>query len=244
MDSGVGGIGVLKECIKQLPNEHFLYVADNEHSPYGNKTRKKLNKLSANLIDHYVSKYNIKLILLACNTLTASSIANLRKQFNVPFVGVEPAIKLATEKGKNNILVLSTVATFRYNKNLNKIKKQKLKIIFFLPLKNLAKQIDENLNNLNQLQKKINKLLKPYQNKNINSVVLGCTHYLFVKNQIKTALKQPNLMFYESSVYVAKRVKFLLEQNNRLSQTKKGSVTIFLTKEDHSLKQKLTDYLN
>ena len=243
IDSGVGGIGVLKECVALLPQEHFLYVADNLNVPYGNKTKEQLNKLSYNLILHYITNYKIKLILLACNTLTASSITYLRENFAVQFVGVEPAIKLAREKGKNNILLLSTFATLKYNKNLISLKQQNLENIYFLPLKNLAKQIDKNLKNLKLLQNKINKLLVPYVSKNINSVVLGCTHYLFVKDQIKTALKNENIIFFESSIFVANRVKFLLEQNNNTNQNDSGSITIHATKKNIKLKQKLSEYL-
>jgi len=151
---------------------------------------------------------------------------------------------VAKEHGQNNILVLSTNATLKYNQNLRLLKKKKPKNIFFVPLKHLAKKIDQNLKNLDALQGYINALFKKFDKKNIKSVVLGCTHYQFIKKQIKTALQNENIEFFESSVPVSRRVEFLLKQEDSLEQENKGSVTILCTKKDTLLEQKLRDYLN
>ena len=243
LDSGVGGISVLKKCLHILPNEHFLYVADNKNVPYGNKNSKKLNKLSLKLIKKYLDDYSIKLILIACNTLTASSIEYLRKKVNIPFVGVEPAIKPAL-KTMGKTLIISTNSTLKYNKNLRTLKKQNLKNIYFLPIKKLAPKIDENLNDLDILQPIINNIMRPYFNENINNIVLGCTHYVFIKKQIQMAFQNSNIIFFDGNEAVANRVKYLLEnyelQNKNLE---KGSVTIDLTKKDKKLFNKLNELM-
>jgi len=243
LDSGVGGISILKECVKLLPNEHFLYVADNEHLPYGNKSRKNLNQIAYRLILKLVKEYPIKLILIACNTLTASSISYLRSKINLPFVGVEPAIKPAMLFGKGNILVLSTKATLKYNQNLKKIMQKKPKNIYFLTFSHLAQKIDENLKNLDVLEPYLTTLFLPYQNKNIQSVVLGCTHYQFIKKQICVALQNPKLNFFESSIPVAKRVESVLKEQELNQSDEVGSITILCTKKDVLFEQKLKEYL-
>jgi glutamate racemase len=243
LDSGVGGFSVLNECRRLMPSEHFLYVTDTKNASYGNKSKKKLNKIALSTVNNFLKNYDIKLILLACNTLTATSINLLRKKINLPFVGVEPAIKKALEEGKNNILLLSTKATLKYNKKLIALKKQKLKNIYFVPLKNLAKKIDDNLQDLTKLQPYLNKLFKKYVKKNINSVVLGCTHYKFVTNELKTALKNIEITFFESSTAVAKRVQFLLSQANSLNTVGEGSTTVICTKRDENMEKKFVIYL-
>jgi glutamate racemase len=242
LDSGVGGISVLKECIKLMPNENFLYVADNKHAPYGNKTKRRLNKIALKNILYYTNNYNIKLILLACNTLTATSIEYLRRKTNYTYVGVEPAIKKAVEKGNKNILLISSNATLKHNKKLHMYRQKLSNKTYFYPLKDLAKKIDDNLNDLNAVQPYLDKTFINYKNKNINSVVLGCTHYKFVKEQIKKALSK-NINFYESSVGTAKRVHYLLNKKNALKQFKQANILVFCTKKNLSLNKKLIYYL-
>ena len=214
IDSGLGGISVLNECIKLMPHENFLYVADNKNASYGNKSKRKIEKQVLRLVERVVNKHKIKLVLFACNTITATAIEYVRSNINLPIVGIEPAIKPALNNQTNNILLLSTVATLKHNNLLIKIKEQNRSNVYFLPLKQMAKKIDKNLNNLININPYVNKVLKKYKNKNINSVVLGCTHYYYIKNAIKQALNSNEIDFFESNLGTAKRVKDLLNKSN------------------------------
>lgn len=240
IDSGLGGVSLLNECIKKMPHEHFLYVADNKNSPYGNKTKNRLNKRVLKVLSFYLKTYNIKLILIACNTLTATSIAFFRKKINLPFVGVEPAIKPAVENKSGTILVLTTYATLQYNQKLQAYKNNKK--VFFLPLKKLAKKIDANLGELETIKPYICKLLKPYKHKNVGAVVLGCTHYLFIKKQIEECFNN-TITFYETSEAVGNRVEYLLKEKENLLLSGEGSVVLQCTKQDKNFYNKLISYV-
>ena len=106
-DSGVGGLKILSALKKNFPNENFIYVFDKSHAPYGKKSsrfvRERANKISTILI-----KKGAKIIVVACNTATTVSIDNLRKNFSVPFIGVEPPVKVACEKESGRIILLCT----------------------------------------------------------------------------------------------------------------------------------------
>lgn len=242
LDSGLGGISVLKECIKQMPNENFLYVADSKNASYGNKSQARLNKVILKTINNVLKSYKVKLILFACNTATATSIKFIRSKIKLDIVGIEPAIKPAMEKGSNNILLLATKATLKYNNNLIVLKSIKPKNVFFVPLKKMAKKIDNNLNNLCKLESYVNKVLKPYKLKNINSVVLGCTHYNFIKTHIIKSFNK-ELLFFESNFATAKRVKFLLNQADNLKISGSKNIKIISTNNKVKLVTKLKKYI-
>jgi glutamate racemase len=102
-DSGVGGISVLKHIHALLPHEHILYVADSLHAPYGNKTPEEITARCMILADFLISK-NVKALVVACNTATAAAIDDLRETFDLPFIGMEPAVKPAAEASKNGVI--------------------------------------------------------------------------------------------------------------------------------------------
>lgn len=187
IDSGNGGLYTLKILKKFLPNENFIFVQDERNCPYGNKSKNKLKKISKKLIDFLLNNYDIKLIILACNTLSSVALNYLKKCFSlVPIVPIFPVIKLF----KTNTLILCTNATKKYCTALKKARKNpKVKICGF---SHLAKKIDENIENLSVLQPFLNKKLKKYAKMNIRQVVLGCTHYNLIKQQIQKALQQNN----------------------------------------------------
>ena len=219
IDSGVGGLCVLNECVRLLPNYDFLYIADNKNSPYGNKSKNEIDTIITNIVLKIHKATGIIFFVLACNTVTATSINVLRKMFpNLIFIGIEPAIKPST-KNNEKTLVLSTVGTFKYSNLIKKYLNNSNMI--FLPQKNLAKQIDDNLDNLWNIYKHLEKNFKEFTTKNIKNIVLGCTHYFFIKEQLSALF--PLATFYESSQGVAKRLKDLV--NNMLYNNQKLNVT-------------------
>ncbi len=184
IDSGIGGLTTLATCVKQTPNLNFIYFADNKYAPYGSLTSLDITRRLITIINSQL-KYNIGIIVLACNTATANSIDILRRLYNIPIVGIEPAIKPAY--GINNkILVLATPATTKHSRFAKLVSACPCSIEI-VPMQNLAKQIDnyylyKNKKNKADLQKTINYIIKISKNK--THIVLGCTHYVFLKNSL------------------------------------------------------------
>lgn len=256
LDSGNGGKYTLKKIKKVLPNENFIFVEDDKNCPYGEKNKQKLKKIAKKLIKNLNFIYNIKLIVLACNTLSSTCLESLTKQFpSIKIIPTLPVIK----NFKKPTLIICTKATQKYNLQVKKCKKNKN--VFVEGFTDLAKKIDENIKNLDILQPFLDKSLKKYANMNISNVVLGCTHFNLIKKQITKSLiksseqsyvklsgqkvnkifnNNPNinvkvfmqkcktLNFYDASGIVAKNVKHYLTQNNLLSTQCYPTATIFV----------------
>lgn len=207
LDSGVGGVSILKNLIKKLPNESFIYFLDNKSSPYGNKSKKFLQQNIIKILSEIFSKYKIKLVVFACNTITATTIKKVRKTFkNIKFVGTEPPVKLV--KNNQKTLVLCTEQTLKHCKILEKFKSNPN--FTFVALKNVAKLLDENFFNRKAILQSLLLQIKP---ENYKNVVLGCTHYYFLEHEIKQVLNNDNLNFYKSITGVTNRVSSLINTN-------------------------------
>lgn len=187
-DSGVGGISILEKLVERLPYENFIYLADNKNCPYGSKSKKKIITLSIKNC-RKLEQLNCKIIVVACNTSTTNSIDILREQINLPIIGIEPGIKPAINFTKtHNIGVLATKMTLRSNlfyrtsdsenKNLN------VKIHEQIDNK-LVNYIEKGIINDEKQKKILKSYLEPMIHKNIDCLVLGCTHYNFLRKSIK-----------------------------------------------------------
>lgn len=225
-DSGVGGLSVFIEIKKLLPYENGIFLADQAHVPYGGKTQKELNSLCEK-ITKFLLKFDIKMLVVACNTASCYSVNFLRSKFKIPIIGVVPAIKPALKLSKNGRLsVLSTPATAKSNYLRQLIRTNaKNERIQRLGCKGLEDSV-EILDN-----QAINRLLDKYIQKvndwNSDVVILGCTHYPFLKKDIKKRLKK-DAKIIDSGKAIAKRIKSLLNENNSLS-SKKGKDLYFTT---------------
>ena len=186
LDSGIGGISVLERLIKLLPNEKFLYFGDNKNAPYGNKSEKELLLLTLNNLN-YLFKYRVKQIVFACNTLSVKVLPLLHNYINhdidISYYGTMPPIELSTKNPNEKTILLCTCATEEFYKE--KSGNSNLVIIGF---SDLAKDIEENKFNLERVnfQKHLYKEIEKRRLKldKIDNVILGCTHYHFIKNQI------------------------------------------------------------
>ncbi len=188
-DSGVGGLSVWKELVAILPNESVIYFADNANCPYGPRKQDEIEKLASDVVDFLISK-NCKLIIVACNTATASAIDFLRSKYSVPFIGMEPAVKPAALNSKTkSIAVLATEGTFNgklYHDTSNKYAKD-----VELNIKvgdKLVEIVEKGLINEPETKNHIAALVKPLIEKKIDHLVLGCTHYPFLIDILKEAL--------------------------------------------------------
>ena len=223
-----------------MPNESTIYIADNLNAPYGKKAESEIIQLSIKNTQKLVD-LRCKLIIVACNTATTNAIEVLRKKFNIPIVGIEPAIKPAMlETKSNNIGVLATEKTLssnlflktsdRFSKGIN-IHEQ----IGF----DLVKIIEENGINEELLIPKLREYIEPMLEKNIDHLVLGCTHYYYLMCLLKKIL--PNgVKILDSSRAVTKRVKNLLKDYNIDSNTSKTKNIFLCTGNDNVIKKFLS----
>lgn len=227
-DSGVGGLSIFKEVKKLLPKESFVFLADQANIPYGGKTKKQLKNLCEKTTKFLLGQ-DIKMLVVACNTASCYAIEHLRSKFSIPIVGVVPAIKPAinlTQSGK--IAVLSTPATAK-SKYLDKLVKKFAndKKVLRLGCKGLEDSIEI------QDDKKIEKLLNIYIAKvkrfGADVIVLGCTHYPFLREKIAKRLGS-KVEIIDSGKAVAKRVSNLLEASPLIAQ--KNVEEIFFTTGD------------
>lgn len=226
-DSGVGGLNVLEKLKGTLPNESFLYYADKNNFPYGNKDSDELLGITSNIVSEFI-KRKCKLIVIACNTATTKCLKKLEEKYNdTLFVGIVPAIKKACSSNYKNILVMATTATINSEKTLKLIKdyKKEDQNIYLEDYPTLASSIEkEDSKEILQILK--NTYLK-YQDKNIDAIVLGCTHYLFIKKQIESYFTNASII--DDIEDVAYEVKNKLEENNLFSNNLKREV-LFLDK--------------
>lgn len=185
-DSGVGGLSILQSIRRTLPNEELIYVADAAHAPYGKQT-------DAQIIDHslricrFLIAQNVKAIVVACNTATTIAISTLRAVTDIPIIGVEPAIKPAVEQSKTGVVgVLATAGTLQstqfeklsslYGKN---IEGREVELIT-QPCNGLVERVEAGDLNGPVVTQLLEQHLQPLLNRNVDTLVLGCTHYPFL----------------------------------------------------------------
>ncbi len=205
IDSGSGGINVLKECIKVVDGCNFLLFCDDKNLPYGNKSVEELQDITIKNLKKIKLFFDFEICVLACNTLSCTCLDKLRQEFpSIVFIGTVPAVKPALEKYKpNEILVLATQVTIKHNVLINQNKGLILK-----PMSTLAENIDKNLDNLDNVKSIVFDELNSYQNK-VKAVVLGCTHYFAIKPIIKEVLG--NVEIFDSANGVARRLKSFVD---------------------------------
>ena len=228
-DSGIGGITILNELKKALPNENFIYYADSKNNPYGNKTFDELFEIVCNIVEKLL-RMNVKLIVIACNTATTKCIKMLREKYkNTIFVGTEPAIKVACDKDFKNTIVMATPGTINAERTHELVinnKKENQKI-YLLPCDGLADTIE--FGTKKQIKEKVSSLLNKYKNYNIDAIVLGCTHYPYAKKYISEEF--PSATLIDGNKGVTKQVVKLLTENNLLNSTnKKGKIEMIYNK--------------
>lgn len=201
VDSGIGGLTILFELKKMQPKCDYIYFADNKNMPYGNKPVSLIRKELIENIKFIYNKFKPQAIVLACNTATATCINILRKIFSdIEIIGTEPAIVSAINDNKKNILVMATPNTIKYNRNIKKYKDD----IDLLAIPDLAMKIEKNVDNLHKLKSELEFRLLPYIHE-IDAIVLGCTHYIFLKPILKEICSS-DIKIYDGNLGVCKQV--------------------------------------
>jgi glutamate racemase len=213
-DSGVGGLTVMAEIMRLLPNEDLIYFGDTAHVPYGSKSKEVVTGFSVAIASFLVSQ-NVKMIVVACNTASAFALAALRKKFNVPVLGViEPGAKAAVElTSRGRIGVIGTEGTIRsasYSKAIRALAPRAQVFEQACPL--FVPLVEEGWLTHRVTQTVAREYLVPLLKKNIDTLVLGCTHYPLIKSVIHNAASS-RINLVDSAEATAKEVAALLRKN-------------------------------
>lgn len=211
-DSGVGGLTVWKELVNSLPNESIIYYADNNNCPYGPKSKEEIIELSSRVVDFLITK-KCKTIIVACNTATAAAIEYLRSNYPIPLIGIEPAVKPAALNSKTkSIAILATEGTFNGKLYLETSQKYAKDIELNVKVGDKLVDIVENgLVDDAETENHLSQLVEPLIEKNIDHLVLGCTHYPFLTEKLKKVLPD-NVEIVDPAPAVVKQTSRVLEQ--------------------------------
>ena len=185
-DSGIGGVTVLKEIIKLLPNENYIYYSDSANNPYGDKSDDEIISICDRIACNLISQ-NCKVIVIACNTASAKAANFLRNKYkDINFIAIEPAYKMVYDYAyEDSTLVLATKGTIESEKFNLLLKKYDNHKTFLLPCIGLADLIEQG--DKEKVKKYLDKNLSMYRGF-VKNVVLGCTHYPLIENEIKSVL--------------------------------------------------------
>jgi glutamate racemase len=216
-DSGVGGLSVLREIRKLLPEEDLLYVADSAHAPYGDKSKEFILERSATIVDFFVSQ-NVKAIVVACNTATGAAVKELRPKYTLPMIAMEPAVKPASEKTQTGIIgVLATSRTIDSN-NFQILFARFADKVKILPqaCPGLVEQVERGNLNGDKIRTLIAQYIQPLLAQNVDVIVLGCTHYPFLAPIIQE-LAGSSVTVIDSGSAIARELKSRLEKTTLLA---------------------------
>lgn len=226
-DSGMGGVTVLADLIDSLPNENFIYYGDSLHAPYGVKSRDEVVALTYSAVNQMMGK-GLKAVVIACNTATSAAIKELRDKFDIPIIGMEPAVKPAVEAGTTgDIAVMATPMTLKldkFNHLLNQL--DSTSKIIKVPSPELVDYVERGIYEGKIIEDYIENLFSSYSIKDIESVVLGCTHFLYIKKTLKK-LFGDTIKIYDGNLGTVNRVIQILDRYGLSTDSQeKGKVII------------------
>lgn len=217
-DSGLGGISVLRELVRTLPRENYLYFGDSLHAPYGTKTPQEVVDLSLQAADRLLSQ-GAKALVVACNTATSAAIRTLRKTYpELAVVGTEPAIKPTVERHPGGrILMLATAMTVQEEK-FQRLKAQYDDQAQIIPIacSGLMEYVEQGVLRGAEVEGYLLDKLEPYLKVPIDAVVLGCTHYPFLRGAIRRIVgRRPEII--DGSIGIARQLERRLEEQGLLN---------------------------
>jgi len=241
MDSGLGGLSVLIEAVKEMPGEDFLYFGDSANAPYGVRPQEEIKKLTFNVVE-MLMKRGIKGLAVACNTATSAAVRSLRETYpDLPIVGIEPAIKPAVESNRGGrIIVLATPMTIAQEKYKKLVEKYRgdtdLKSV---ACPGLMEFVEEGDLDGPDLPGYFEEHLKPFLTPDTETIVLGCTHYPFIRDRLKEYLDNASIEIIDGSLGTARELKRRLKEAGLLKEGPgKGKITIENSSKNPAMKER------
>ena len=222
-DSGLGGISVLGEALRMLPQENFLYYGDTKHIPYGDKPPEMVFGYTHDAIEHMVN-LGCKAIVIACNTATSVAAGQLRQELKLPIIGMEPALKPASLlKGDGKVLVMATRVTLALPK-FQLLMERFGQDAIPLPCPGLMECVEAGVLSGERVEGVLEALLAPYRREKVKAVVLGCTHYPFLKKTIARFFP-PEVALVDGSIGTVRQLGRRLAEENLCAGGPGGQVT-------------------
>lgn len=213
MDSGLGGLSVLIEAVRQMPSEDFLYFGDSANAPYGVRPREEIKKLTYDVVERLLSK-GIKGLAVACNTATGAAVRSLREDYpDLPIVGIEPAIKPAVLMNKGGrIIVMATPMTIGQQKYKDLVERYRGDCdLVSVSCPGLMEFVEEGDLDSPELFRFFDLHLKEYLTEDTETIVLGCTHYPFIRPQLEKYLHNDSISIIDGSLGTARELRRRLE---------------------------------
>ena len=242
-DSGLGGLTVLYELKKVMPEENYIYYGDTLNFPYGNKTKEQIIEYS-NKITKYLISQNVKMIVVACGTATSQALDVINNKYKIPIEGIiDPTVEYVKNKKIKNVGVIGTIGSIRSRAWENQLKAQIPNINVInkaCPL--LAEIVEEDKAKSKESIKAIQNYMKIFKENNIKDIILGCTHYSIIDELIKKEF-QYNVNLINTGKAVAIKVKKYLFENNMLSNAKKEEIKMFFSKKENTFENNIKKIL-
>lgn len=228
-DSGIGGISVLRNMRADLPREDFIYFGDDKNAPYGTRPEQEILRLAEADAD-FLLKKNVKAIVIACNTATSAAAAALRGKLSIPVIGMEPALKPASLFRKDGMIaVLATSATLRQEK-FRHLMERYGEYAVPVPCPGLMDYVERGVTEGAELDAFLQKVLAPFRDYRFDAAVLGCTHYVFLKDAIQKAM--PGVRLFDGNEGTSHQLRRVLSERGWLKEEGKGGVQLFSSAEN------------
>lgn len=236
-DSGMGGLSVLCTLKHVMPNESFIYYGDSKRAPYGVKSKKTVEEYAVEICDYFVEK-EVKAIVVACNTATSAAVKTLRNRYSIPIIGMEPALKPACEYKKDGtVLVLATKMTLeekKFERLMNQFSNSHE--IIKIPGSILVETVEKGITDGPEAEAAVRSCFKDVDTEALDAVVLGCTHFVFLKSVIEKILG-PNVAIFDGNMGTALHLKNTLEHLKQLNEESKQRIIIENSAGDSMVKQ-------
>ena len=231
-DSGVGGITVLKEIQKELPNEDYIYLGDTENFPYGEKSQDEIVKLAIKNVEYLIKK-DVKIIVISCGTATSQAIESLHLKFDITIVGIiEPTIQYVKKQKYKEIGVIATEGTIRNGAWEKKLKENIPNInVISRACPMLATIAEEGRTTGEEGRNAIREYMKPFKEKRIDKIILGCTHFPIYEQVIRKELGY-DVELINTGRTVSNYLKKYLNEKNLMANKEIGKIETYLTKEE------------
>lgn len=242
-DSGIGGLTVLKDALRLLPNEDYLYFADTKHVPYGVKPKEEVRQYIFEAVD-FIAEQGVKALVVACNTATSVAINDLRDRYSFPIIGMEPAVKPAVEKvSGRRVLVTATNTTIREEKLQNLVERLESEDIVDLhALPGLVEFAENFIFDDNTVIPYLKSEFSKYNLEDFGAVVLGCTHFIFFRSQLKKMLP-PGVDIIDGNIGTVNRLNSMLKAANLAVSEGQGNVVFYSSGDKVSDESRYRKYL-
>ena len=226
-DYGQGGLTVLSRLVDLMPNEDYVFYGDSANAPYGVKSKKEVYQLAKRVVDELIDKHQVKAVMIACNTATSAAADRLRREYSLPIIGIEPAVKPAAEENPGRqVVAMATPLTLEQDK-FNQLVAECAEPgqVVKVPAPKLVELIEKGQTDSPAIYQYLEELLAPYVGK-AAGVVLGCTHFPFAKQAVQEILG-PQAKVYDGAIGAAAEVKRQLASRDELNASSQPGQILF-----------------